>query len=604
MRNWWRVWVVFGVVLALGIGRLLIEWRPGTQIDLLTAWQIADKCLGPAKTIAVNTTVALEPLPEREVAQAQGSAAQLKKFETILIFRAASAIQVDLGPNGKVPDKLSLTKDDKTSFEFDLESGPLIVKVGDEQFYFDSRRKPRFGPSGKNSYSIKLDKNPDTKIENGRTFALVPVGATGTMPIGTGVELIALQPVPTKSWLHGFKSTLLPVRAIGQQGLNDLAIDVKQGGIRFDEQGFVLEGCGWRSVSDPGQSIPIGVAEVKAAGVGAAVARLTIPSTLIPAWPDDLTRPFSRISLVLASLDGRYKAYGGFTAVPKLPAALVALLLIGAGLMWLMRLRGAEYETSMSAMATQLSSQNRDAEAQRAKDTGDKAWFASLFLGSDHQPSLSLFQIFFWTVITVWGITYVYLVTGNLLAMTASMMGLLGIAGTGSVIARWISPDPKPDSAADPNVPAKPFDFWQILSTNGNFDLLKLQLLVFTLMIGMYVVWRLADTAAFPELDVNTLLLLGVSQGLYIGGKIAGTSAVSRAQALKADLALKREARKNLDDKIKADTTAASGLSGDPKAALDALIAVNKTKLEELDKAIAVVQADYDKVMKELGLQQ
>ncbi|MDO9060813.1 MAG: hypothetical protein Q7U92_17565, partial [Bradyrhizobium sp.] len=340
------------------------------------------------------------------------------------------------------------------------------------------------------------------------------------------------------------------------------------------------------------------------AGAGAAVARLTIPSTLIPAWPDDLRNPVVQIELVLASVDGRYKAYGGFTAVPKLLAATATLLIVGCALVWLGGLRAAEFRTSMEGLATDLIRQNRGIEATRARETGDKARFASLFLGTDHQPSLSLFQIFFWTLITVWGIIYVYLTTGNLLAMTTSMMGLLGIAGTGSVIARWISPDSKPATmAGGVDVPSKPFGFWQILSTNGNFDLLKLQLLVFTLSIGAYVVWRIADTAAFPELDPNTLLLLGVSQGVYIGGKLAGSTTLSRAQTLKVEIAARKEARDNLAAKITADTAAANALpAGQPKMDMMAAIAANQIKLDELIKAIAAAGADLDKAVKELGL--
>ena len=55
----------------------------------------------------------------------------------------------------------------------------------------------------------------------------------------------------------------------------------------------------------------------------------------------------------------------------------------------------------------------------------------------------------------------------------------------------------------------------------SSFDLMKLQLFVFTIVIGVYVVWRITDTATFPALDTNTLLLLGVSQGIYVGGKFA-----------------------------------------------------------------------------------
>jgi hypothetical protein len=605
----WRVWVVLALVLVLGFARLLIEKRPDKPINAAAAKQIAESCLGPAKSVATNTGVTLLPFPKQQNAadqKDQQKGSDQKPSEAELEFRALAAMQIDIGASGAAPGKLLTVKKEQGDFDFELSGGPAILKTGDDQFYIDTSRKPRFGAAAKTSYRITLPDsvNLATKTEAGRTFVLVPVGTTGIIKLASELELVALQPISTRPWLNDVRATLLPVRAIGQQGLSDLSIDVKQGGVRFDEQGFALDGCAWRSSDDPSKGIAVGVTEIKAAGTGAAVARLAIPSNLIPAWPDDLRRPIAQIELVLASADGRYKAYGGFTAVPKLFAAALALGIIGLALYWLVNLRATELKTSMNRTAAVLKSQGRKQDADRAKETGEKAWFASLFLGNDHQPSLSLFQIFFWTLITVWGITYVYLTTGSLLAMTASMMALLGIAGVGSVIARWISPDPKPTSeTVDPKIPSKPFEFWQILSTDGNFDLLKLQLLVFTLSIGVYVVWRIADTAAFPELDANTLLLLGVSQGVYIGGKLAGSTALNRAQTLKVDIASKKEARTNLANQITTDQAGVAALpDGAQKTALQASIVANTAKLGDLDKAIATAEADLAKAIKELGL--
>src|SRR5205085_623834 len=96
--------------------------------------------------------------------------------------------------------------------------------------------------------------------------------------------------------------------------------------------------------------------------------------------------------------------------------------------------------------------------------------------------------------------------------------------------------------------------------------------------IAAYVVWRIADSAAFPELDPNTLLLMGVSQGTYIGGKIASTSPLSRAQAIKLELETAAEAlenakkRKDELEKLKRPLEtkqAASPLNADETAQLD-----------------------------------
>jgi hypothetical protein len=221
-------------------------------------------------------------------------------------------------------------------------------------------------------------------------------------------------------------------------------------------------------------------------------------------------------------------------------------------------------------------------------------------------------------VITVWGLIYVYSVTGTLLAMTSSMMVLLGIAGTGSVLARWIAPDISSPVTAATNQPgartSKPFEFWQMLSTNGNFDLLKLQLFVFTLMIGVYIVWRIADTAAFPEIDTNTLLLLGVSQGVYIGGKLGGTSLLSHAQAIKLDLDLRMGERKDKNDEKRRLEQRQEVLNNkktrsplekhedDELSDIPGLLKTNDEKTKEIEKRIAELQEQLNKALIELGL--
>jgi hypothetical protein len=328
--------------------------------------------------------------------------------------------------------------------------------------------------------------------------------------------------------------------------------------------------------------------------------------------------PRLKIDVVVASLDGQYRSYGGFTAFPRPHAAIAATVLVLVLFGSFSFLRRNELKPEFKQMADALKAYGRTTEtAQVDVATTNKSsralWFYSLFIGSDKEPSLSLFQIFFWTVITVWGLIYVYIVTGALLTMTASMMVLLGIAGTGSVLARWIAPpDPPAAPAVPPDRVPKPFEFWQILSTNGNFDLLKLQLFVFTLMIGVYVISRLADTAAFPDLDTNTLLLLGVSQGVYIGGKLASTTALGRAQQLKLDLDLRAKERNDLvaeKAKLTAEQTSLTArttpLTPEEQARLKTLPDLIKgvqAKIDDAEKRMNAIKDDYTKALKELGL--
>lgn len=181
-----------------------------------------------------------------------------------------------------------------------------------------------------------------------------------------------------------------------------------------------------------------------------------------------------QVEIFLASHDGVYRASGAYRSIPLLAGAIIATLIFGGALAWLINLRRKELRKSEDTLQAELAVVAPNSSIQRR----DGLWFASLFLGNDGQPSLSLFQIFFWTAITVWAMIYVYVVTGDLLTMTSSMMALLGIAGTGSVIARLVaSGDPTGRSAPTRALVAAqtPYDFWQMLATDGKFDLLKLQ---------------------------------------------------------------------------------------------------------------------------------
>lgn len=103
------------------------------------------------------------------------------------------------------------------------------------------------------------------------------------------------------------------------------------------------------------------------------------------------------------------------------------------------------------------------------------------------------------------------------------------------------------------------------------------------------MVWRVAEVGAFPALDQNTLLLLGVSQGVYIGGKLAGTSALARAQAIQLDLDLRTG---ELCD-LKAEIASLQGRKTSGNAAVPPFGAADQ---ERLDAAIAELTAKSAKV--------
>jgi hypothetical protein len=487
---------------------------------------------------------------------------------------------------------------DAGDFEFILPAGTVEIRRPGAHLVLAADQPVRFGAVDRTSYEVVV---ANDKAEQKDGKLVLPAGTRGELKLGKGQALVPLQPILVAPWPYGTPVTLSPTRSAGQRGLANLTIEARQSGTQFNASGFAVGAC----VRAQGTWRPVGVSELKAHEVGAATIVLAVPTGALPALKAFTTD----VELVVASVDGQYRAYGGLTAIGRGWGALIALLVTGALLVWLFRLR---HEQLVHVRTERLVAQGETqvtADATVRSEGNWGRWVSGLFVGTDNAPSLSLFQIFVWTVITVWGLAYVFVVTGSLLTLTTEMMVLLGIAGTGSVLARFIGAE-----GEEPKTQPKyqPFEFWQILSTQGRFDLLKLQLFVFTLMIAVYVIWQVLDTAAFPSLDMNTLLLMGISQGVYIGGKVAGTTAVSRAQTLKLERDVKSAALEQLTSQSKSLKQEEGTLKAKGAAATDAekarltdlpgLIKAKEQEVADLTAKLAELKTAYDKALKEAGL--
>jgi hypothetical protein len=173
----------------------------------------------------------------------------------------------------------------------------------------------------------------------------------------------------------------------------------------------------------------------------------------------------------------------------------------------------------------------------------DSGWNVvyGLFSGRDNVPSLSLFQVLLWTLVTFWALLFVLLRTWSPVVLTIQIMALLGFAGVSSVASRWITSTRNPGGSA-PVEAGIVKSFTAMLMTDDRPDLLKIQLFSFTVFAVGYVLVRVAQDSAFPTLDENLLLLMGVSNLTYLGGKLAEATPAERAQVLKTahDAAVQR----------------------------------------------------------------
>ena len=82
--------------------------------------------------------------------------------------------------------------------------------------------------------------------------------------------------------------------------------------------------------------------------------------------------------------------------------------------------------------------------------------------------------------------------------------------------------------------------------TGGEVDLFKVQMLAFTTLIILFVLFRLIRSEAFPELSENLLLLMGVSQSIYVGSKLIPSDPQAQMEAARLELETLRERKSNL----------------------------------------------------------
>jgi len=142
-----------------------------------------------------------------------------------------------------------------------------------------------------------------------------------------------------------------------------------------------------------------------------------------------------------------------------------------------------------------------------------------LLLHSSGRNSLSNFQVLGWTLLTLFAFFYAWVANGSLLNLSPSVLGLLAMSGGTSVLSRIADFATGSDK---PNPKAKPSLSDLFRSENGGFDLLRFQMFGFTIFAWIYSFYILLVTAALPELSSNLFLLMGVSNGAYLGMKAQG----------------------------------------------------------------------------------
>lgn len=145
--------------------------------------------------------------------------------------------------------------------------------------------------------------------------------------------------------------------------------------------------------------------------------------------------------------------------------------------------------------------------------------------------SLSNLQVLLWTMMVLFSLTFAWVSTGELLLLSNDVLKMLGIVGGSSILARTADRlDPGYNAAA--SAPTEPTKKDLVADKDGHFDLLRFQMLSFTLFSLVYSLASVLRSDGLPELPESLYWLMGISNATYVAGKVpAMVDASSRGSA-------------------------------------------------------------------------
>jgi hypothetical protein len=138
---------------------------------------------------------------------------------------------------------------------------------------------------------------------------------------------------------------------------------------------------------------------------------------------------------------------------------------------------------------------------------------------ADQRPSYSLArtQMAFWTVLVVAAFLLIFSVTDSTPTIPAKVLILLGVSSVTALGA--VAIDANPPGGPQPVRPSQGF-ILDVLSDSQGVSLHRLQMFVWTIVLGVVFLWTTLSTLAMPEFDDTLLALTGIASGTYLGFKI------------------------------------------------------------------------------------
>jgi hypothetical protein len=182
--------------------------------------------------------------------------------------------------------------------------------------------------------------------------------------------------------------------------------------------------------------------------------------------------------------------------------------------------------------------------AARRTDAGAAPWWryldpVTMTAGADGRGSLSKLQILFFSMIVFGLLAYIVARSGVLSDLSASVLLLLGITGVGSAAAKGT--DAQRDRISFDNrawlvrkgwlaptafTSENKASWYDIVSSDGEFDVFRYQNVIFSMVVGVALITAGINELASFTIPENLLGILGLSQVVYIGGKLVTKTSV------------------------------------------------------------------------------
>jgi hypothetical protein len=132
--------------------------------------------------------------------------------------------------------------------------------------------------------------------------------------------------------------------------------------------------------------------------------------------------------------------------------------------------------------------------------------------------SLALSQMLFWTVLVMGAYVFIWATTGDIDAVTDSILILMGISSVTALGARVID-------TTSTGTPVSPElssgSYWKdILKGTTDFEPHRLQIVTWTLVLGIVFLCTVWSELTMPSFNGTLLTLMGISSGTYLGFKM------------------------------------------------------------------------------------